>query len=85
VCHCIVDRIGDFSITIVKFSSISSVRGAKQQYVRLTVGHVKAETKIVKRSLDPEWNQVFAVGEDKVQGGTLELTVWDAVWVLTLG
>jgi hypothetical protein len=46
---------------------------------------VKAETKIVMRSLDPEWNQVFAVGEDKVQGGTLELTVWDAVCALTFG
>ncbi len=66
-------------------SLVSSVRGTKQQYVRLTVGHVKAETKIVKRSLDPEWNQVFAVGGDKVQGGTLELTVWDAVWALTFG
>ncbi len=69
----------------MKFSSVSSVRGTYQQYVRLTVGHVKAETKIVMRSLDPEWNQVFAVGEDKVQGGTLELTVWDAVCALTFG
>jgi hypothetical protein len=43
------------------------------------VGHVKAETKIVPHNLNPEWNQVFAVGEDKVQGRTLELTVWDAV------
>jgi hypothetical protein len=51
----------------------------QQQYVRLTLRNLKAETKIIKRSLDPEWNQVFAVGEDKVQGGTLELTAWDAV------
>lgn len=50
-----------------------------KQYVRLTVGAVKTETKIVKHDLNPEWNQVFAVGRDKVQGGTLELSVWDAV------
>jgi hypothetical protein len=50
-----------------------------QQFARIQVGHVKAETKIVPHNLNPEWNQVFAVGEDKVQGRTLELTVWDAV------
>lgn len=47
------------------------------------MGNVKAQTRIVKHSLFPEWNQVFAVGEDKVQGGTLEVTVWDAVIFLT--
>jgi len=49
------------------------------QYVRLAVGAVRTETKIVKHNLNPEWNQVFAVGKDKIQGRTLELTVWDAV------
>jgi hypothetical protein len=49
------------------------------QYVRLTVGAVKTETKIVKQNLNPEWNQVFAIGRDKIQGGTLEFSVWDAV------
>ena len=49
------------------------------QYVRLTVGAVKTETKIIKHDLNPEWNQVFAIGRDKIQGGTLELSVWDAV------
>jgi hypothetical protein len=33
----------------------------------------------MKRELNPEWNQVFAIGRDVVQGGTLELSVWDAV------
>ncbi len=50
-----------------------------QQYVRLTVGAVKTESKIIKSELNPEWNQIFAVGKDKIQGGTLELSVWDAV------
>lgn len=47
--------------------------------MRLTVGAVKTESKIIKHSLNPEWSQVFAVGRDKIQGGTLELSVWDAV------
>ncbi|CAK9238618.1 unnamed protein product [Sphagnum troendelagicum] len=47
-------------------------------YVRLTVGAVKTESKIIKNELNPEWNQIFAVGKDKIQGGTLELSVWDA-------
>jgi len=43
------------------------------------VGHVKAKIKIVSHNLNPKWNQVFVVGGDKVQGRTLELTVWDAI------
>jgi hypothetical protein len=56
----------------------------QQQYVRLTVGAVKTESKIIKNELNPEWNQIFAVGKDKIQGGTLELSVWDAVSNITL-
>jgi hypothetical protein len=56
----------------------------QQQYVRLTVGAVKTESKIIKNELNPEWNQIFAVGKDKIQGGTLELSVWDAVSNTTL-
>lgn len=53
--------------------------GCVDQYVRITVGPVRTETKIIKHDLNPVWNQVFAVGKDKLQGGTLELSVWDAV------
>ncbi|CAK9202097.1 unnamed protein product [Sphagnum jensenii] len=76
----LVEHMTYLFIRIVKARGLAAkdADGSSDPYVRLTVGHVKAETKIVKRSLDPEWNQVFAVGEDKVQGGTLELTVWDA-------
>ncbi|CAK9229574.1 unnamed protein product [Sphagnum troendelagicum] len=52
--------------------------GKSDPYVRLTVGAVKTESKIIKSELNPEWNQIFAVGKDKIQGGTLELSVWDA-------
>ncbi len=41
--------------------------------------HVKVETKIVSHNLNPKWNQVFVVGEDKVQGKTFELIVWDVI------
>lgn len=50
-----------------------------EQYVRIAVGPVRAESRIIKRDLNPEWNQVFAIGRDKIQGGALELSVWDAV------
>jgi hypothetical protein len=46
------------------------------------VGRVKAETIIVPHTLNPEWNKVFAIGEDGVQGSTVEVTVWDAVHCL---
>jgi len=50
-----------------------------EQYVRIHLGPVKAESRIIPNTLDPEWNQTFAIGRDKTQGGNLELSVWDAV------
>jgi hypothetical protein len=47
--------------------------------VKISVGPVKAESRVVRRDLNPDWNQVFAIGRDKIQGGALELSVWDAV------
>lgn len=52
--------------------------GLSDPYVRVTVGPVRAETKIIRYTLDPEWNEVFAIGRDKIQGGHCELSVWDA-------
>lgn len=47
--------------------------------MKISVGPVKAESRVVRRDLNPDWNQVFAIGRDKIQGGALELSVWDAV------
>lgn len=52
--------------------------GLSDPYVRIAVGPVRTETKIIRFTLDPEWNQVFAIGRDKIQGGACELSVWDA-------
>lgn len=54
-----------------------------EQYVRIQVGPVRTESKIIKGDLNPVWNQVFAIGKDKAHGGTIELTVWDAVNITT--
>jgi hypothetical protein len=55
------------------------------QYVRISVGPLKMETKIISQTLHPEWNQDFVIaliGEDKIQGGVCELSVWGAVsWI----
>jgi hypothetical protein len=48
---------------------------AYNSFIRIQVGHVKVETKIVSHNFNPKWNQVFVVRGDKVQGRT----VWDAV------
>lgn len=50
-----------------------------EQYCRVFVGPVKAETRIVMGDSNPEWNQVFAIGKDKIQGGAIELSVCNAV------
>ncbi|CAK9266232.1 unnamed protein product [Sphagnum jensenii] len=76
----LVEQMTFLFIRVVKARGLAAkdAERTSDPYVRLTLRNLKAETKIIKRSLDPEWNQVFAVGEDKVQGGTLELTAWDA-------
>lgn len=51
--------------------------GLSDPYCKITVGPVKTVTRVFKRSLNPEWNEVFAVGRDKIQGGSLEVSVWD--------
>jgi hypothetical protein len=63
----------------INLFSVLNVGCGRRQYVRLTVGAVKTQSRIIRGELNPEWNQVFAVGRDKIHGGTLELTVWDAV------
>lgn len=52
--------------------------GLSDPYVRITLGPIKAESRIIPNTLDPEWNQTFAIGRDKTQGGNVEVTVWDA-------
>lgn len=51
--------------------------------MKISVGPVKTETKFIPCTHNPEWNRCFAIGKDKIQGGTCELSVWDAVsWML---
>lgn len=80
LCFLLVSNTSD----TLNFFLVLNVGCGRRQYVRLTVGAVKTQSKIIRGELNPEWNQVFAVGRDKIHGGTLELTVWDAVPIPSL-
>lgn len=76
----LVEQMSYLFVRVVRARGLmgKDTNGLSDPYVRITVGPVRTETKIIKHDLNPVWNQVFAVGKDKLQGGTLELSVWDA-------
>ncbi|CAK9210321.1 unnamed protein product [Sphagnum troendelagicum] len=76
----LVEHMSYLFIRVVRARGLApkDANGSSDPYARITVGRVKAETIIVPHTLNPEWNKVFAIGEDGVQGSTVEVTVWDA-------
>jgi len=76
----LVEQMTYLFVRVVKARDLlaKDANGKSDPYVRLTVGAVKTQSRIIRGELNPEWNEVFAVGRDKIHGGTLELTVWDA-------
>ncbi|KAJ7192942.1 hypothetical protein O6H91_Y519500 [Diphasiastrum complanatum] len=65
---------------VVKARALAAkdVTGSSDPYVKVKVGEGRAaQTRTLPKSLNPEWNQVFAFGKEKVQGPTMEITVWD--------
>ncbi|KAI5079508.1 hypothetical protein GOP47_0004987 [Adiantum capillus-veneris] len=51
------------------------INGSSDPYVLIKVGNVSAKTRVMEKTLNPEWNQVFAFGKDKFQAPLLELYV----------
>lgn len=80
----LVEHMSYLFIRVVRARGLAPkvANGSSDPYARITVGRVKAETIPVPHTLNPEWNKVFAIGEDGVQGSTVEVTVWDAVYCL---
>ncbi|KAJ7297998.1 hypothetical protein O6H91_Y022900 [Diphasiastrum complanatum] len=76
----LVETMKYLFVRVVKARALAAknVTGSSDPYVKLKVGEGKAaQTRTIPRSLNPEWNQVFAFSKEKVQGPTLEITVWD--------
>ncbi|KAK3009878.1 hypothetical protein RJ639_011222 [Escallonia herrerae] len=51
--------------------------GSPDPYVEVKLGNFKGVTKHFENSLNPEWNQVFALIRDGIQASVIEVTVKD--------
>ncbi|MCO5579789.1 hypothetical protein L7F22_033651 [Adiantum nelumboides] len=75
----LVERMEYLYVKVVKARNLAAkdITGSSDPYVLIKVGNVSAKTRVIEKSLNPEWNQVFAFGKDKFQAPLLELYVKD--------
>eukprot|EP00249_Psilotum_nudum_P024003 c29055_g1_i2 orf=951-3830(+) len=79
VTHDLVTPMEYLFVRVVKARDLAAkdVTGSSDPYVELKVGSKKAQTRVVSRSLNPEWNQVFAFDLETFNAGFLEIDCWD--------
>ncbi|KAH7353038.1 hypothetical protein KP509_19G076300 [Ceratopteris richardii] len=75
----LVERMEYLYVKVVKARNLlaKDITGSSDPYVLVKVGNVSAKTRVIDKSLNPDWNQVFAFGKDKFQAPLLELIVKD--------
>eukprot|EP00249_Psilotum_nudum_P019974 c27504_g2_i1 orf=347-3562(+) len=75
----LVEKMQYLFVRVVKARHLAAkdITLSSDPYVRVTIGSHAARTRTISRSLNPEWNQVFAFGKDKLQASTLEISIWD--------
>ncbi|KAJ7297142.1 hypothetical protein O6H91_08G112600 [Diphasiastrum complanatum] len=76
----LVEKMQYLFVKVVKARGLvaKDLTGSSDPYVKIKINEGKpAETRAILRTVNPEWNQVFAFSKDKIQGPTLEITVWD--------
>ncbi|KAJ7542858.1 hypothetical protein O6H91_09G015200 [Diphasiastrum complanatum] len=76
----LVEKMNFLYVRVVKAKGLAAkdANGSSDPYVKLKIGEGKpAETMVIAKNLNPEWNQSFAFSVEKIQGPVLEITVWD--------
>ncbi|KAJ7520570.1 hypothetical protein O6H91_19G012500 [Diphasiastrum complanatum] len=76
----LVEKMKFLYCRVVKARALAAkdANGSSDPFVKLKIGEGRpAETKVIPKTLNPEWNQTFAFNHDKIQGPVLEITVWD--------
>ncbi|KAH7442809.1 hypothetical protein KP509_02G003400 [Ceratopteris richardii] len=75
----LVERMEYLYVKVVKARNLAAkdITGSSDPYVLVKVGNLSAKTRVIDKSLNPEWNQVFAFGKDKFQAPLVELTIKD--------
>ncbi|KAJ7564087.1 hypothetical protein O6H91_02G001200 [Diphasiastrum complanatum] len=75
----LVETMQYLFVRVVKAKHLAAkdADGSCEPYVRIAMGSQTARTRPEQRSLNPEWNQVFAFGKETIGGPVLEISVWD--------
>ncbi|KAL8203618.1 UNVERIFIED_CONTAM: Multiple C2 and transmembrane domain-containing protein 1 [Gekko kuhli] len=51
--------------------------GLSDPYVKFRLGHQKYKSKIVPKTLNPQWREQFDFHLYEERGGIIDITVWD--------
>ncbi|KAL9248603.1 FT-interacting protein 1-like protein [Drosera capensis] len=56
---------------------VNTLTGSCDPYVEVKLGNYRGKTRHFEKKMNPEWNQVFAFGKDKIQSTVLEVFLRD--------
>ncbi|XP_074935021.1 multiple C2 and transmembrane domain-containing protein 1 isoform X1 [Phalacrocorax aristotelis] len=70
---------GIVSITLIEGRGLKAMdaNGLSDPYVKFRLGHQKYKSKIVPKTLNPQWREQFDFHLDEERGGVIDITVWD--------
>ncbi|KFQ98988.1 Multiple C2 and transmembrane domain-containing protein 1, partial [Opisthocomus hoazin] len=70
---------GIVSVTLIEGRDLKAMdaNGLSDPYVKFRLGHQKYKSKIVPKTLNPQWREQFDFHLYEERGGIIDITVWD--------
>uniref|UniRef100_A0A8C6KA62 Multiple C2 and transmembrane domain-containing protein 1 n=1 Tax=Melopsittacus undulatus TaxID=13146 RepID=A0A8C6KA62_MELUD len=70
---------GIVSVTLIEGRELKAMdaNGRSDPYVKFRLGHQKYKSKIVPKTLNPQWREQFDFHLYEERGGIIDITVWD--------
>ncbi|XP_044302223.1 multiple C2 and transmembrane domain-containing protein 1 isoform X1 [Varanus komodoensis] len=70
---------GIVSITLIEGRELKAMdpNGLSDPYVKFRLGHQKYKSKIMPKTLNPQWREQFDLHLYEERGGIIDITVWD--------
>ncbi|NXH65125.1 MCTP1 protein, partial [Rhabdornis inornatus] len=70
---------GIVSVTLIEGCELKAMdaNGLSDPYVKFRLGHQKYKSKIVPKTLNPQWREQFDFHLYEERGGIIDITVWD--------
>ncbi|KAM6329546.1 LOW QUALITY PROTEIN: multiple C2 and transmembrane domain-containing protein 1 [Alca torda] len=72
-------QLGIVSITLIEGRELKAMdaNGLSDPYVKFRLGHQKYKSKIMPKTLNPQWREQFDFHLYEERGGIIDITVWD--------